>query len=424
MGGEGNAGGHGGKVDERTFELTQNVMRTKHLLDHHFRSIRQRDAVFKSEKLKTLDTVMHIKNKLAKTAEAEKEEAEGHIAPRRDSAVVSPDGRASPERSRPASPSQTALRRTWSSPAMAGTGDSFSSTWHGQPTVAKGRGVPIHPLSVTRFCASTPVGLHPPPHPGSYSTRPHSMLSSSASQPQLGTALSTPQSPCRVSQSSWAESPARRRLMTMETSGTYMTVNSSFSLASPSELAHHSRKRPPDDGFDQGSDSDEEALYSRLDAECYYSAGLAGKDLSQVHPQRSIEKLGRMMAMLGPRYKTVDRVMLWEKATQPEMSMIQKRLQKQGSIRRASTLLKGPLPQAARDNFDLDPDGGVRAAWLAARDEEHARRSRMPNGADATEALLNDGDQAGGAGTAVPALGGRREGAGEAHRRAQLASSV
>lgn len=97
-----------------------------------------------------------------------------------------------------------------------------------------------------------------------------------------------------------------------------------------------------------------------------------------------IERLGSLMAVLGPRYKTLSRDALWERARIGETTPLQRQLSRVGEAKEAmagSKNLKGAarrakMQQEPKEAPDEDPDRGPRAAWLEARAREKERRDR------------------------------------------------
>lgn len=98
-----------------------------------------------------------------------------------------------------------------------------------------------------------------------------------------------------------------------------------------------------------------------------------------------IERLGSLMAILGPRYKTVSRDALWERARVGETTPLQRQLSRVGETKKhgeadgkkkVKTASRKDKPVSVLEAPDDDPDGGPRAAWLVARSREKERRDR------------------------------------------------
>merc|ERR1719159_744381 len=93
-----------------------------------------------------------------------------------------------------------------------------------------------------------------------------------------------------------------------------------------------------------------------------------------------LQRLGDLMALLGPRYKTLPRQLIWEKAEKGDMTAFQRRLQKAGGIQAVVGVPgqrpSGSAPVFTRDAVTADSDGKARAAWLQARSAERVRRNR------------------------------------------------
>merc|ERR1712151_41344 len=99
-----------------------------------------------------------------------------------------------------------------------------------------------------------------------------------------------------------------------------------------------------------------------------------------------IERLGHLMALLGPRNKTLSRDALWEKARIGETTPLQRQIARVGDAKKQQDagrpkILKGASRKAAlcqlpKDEADEDPDGAPRAAWLRGRAREKERRDQ------------------------------------------------
>eukprot|EP00930_Biecheleria_cincta_P034908 TRINITY_DN24057_c0_g1_i1.p1 TRINITY_DN24057_c0_g1~~TRINITY_DN24057_c0_g1_i1.p1 ORF type:complete len:460 (+),score=90.07 TRINITY_DN24057_c0_g1_i1:137-1516(+) len=133
--------------------------------------------------------------------------------------------------------------------------------------------------------------------------------------------------------------------------------------------------------------SREEQLFEAAEKEAAKLAELAQSGvMSKRQPDAPdmIERLGGLMALLGPRYRTVPRQALWEKAVLGETTSLYRLEQrlgrdaahsisgfKRGRVRRSSTKKVQP-----EDIPSYDSDGVARAAWLHARALEKEREAR------------------------------------------------
>lgn len=97
----------------------------------------------------------------------------------------------------------------------------------------------------------------------------------------------------------------------------------------------------------------------------------------------AIQHLSNFMTLLGPRYKVLPRHVLWERANRDESEY--KKPPRHHNITGGQSNTMLPLQAARRHSLTsldgIDPDGGARAAWLAARareKERHARESKSP----------------------------------------------
>jgi len=132
--------------------------------------------------------------------------------------------------------------------------------------------------------------------------------------------------------------------------------------------------------------SREEQLFMAAEEEAAALSEVAERDILKRHPDPPdmIERLGDLMALLGPRYRTLPREAVWEKAVVGSTTSLQRREKRLGSAaaRAISGGFKhrGPvkikqhkMPENAPDN---DPDGRERAAWLQAKEREKEIKAR------------------------------------------------
>eukprot|EP00440_Ansanella_granifera_P076239 gb/GFBE01082734.1/.p1 GENE.gb/GFBE01082734.1/~~gb/GFBE01082734.1/.p1 ORF type:complete len:452 (+),score=35.05 gb/GFBE01082734.1/:1-1356(+) len=104
-------------------------------------------------------------------------------------------------------------------------------------------------------------------------------------------------------------------------------------------------------------------------------------------PPDMIERLGDLMALLGPRYRTLPREEVWQKAVVGATTPLQRREKRLGHAA-AHSISGFPKPRGRGGRTgksrhrsperapDHDPDGIARSAWLKARDFENERKSR------------------------------------------------
>merc|ERR1711920_247735 len=102
-----------------------------------------------------------------------------------------------------------------------------------------------------------------------------------------------------------------------------------------------------------------------------------------------IDRLGGLMAILGPRYKTLSRDALWERARVGETTPLQRELARVGDAKKqqeadekerkkkAKKAFRKDKPVPVVDAPDDDPDGRPRAAWLVCRAREKEYRERQ-----------------------------------------------
>jgi hypothetical protein len=117
---------------------------------------------------------------------------------------------------------------------------------------------------------------------------------------------------------------------------------------------------------------------STTDDDLFLTGVATDGDEGSLEKDPMITRLGHMMALLGPRYKTIPKEVIWEKAQRGERTPAQRRLAKLGGIEAVGG---GPDRQlrssaSAPGELTADEDGRARAAWLAARTAERERRNR------------------------------------------------
>lgn len=287
--------------------------------------------------------------------------------------------------SRPTSPESP--RKSSSTPALRTSTSEAMSAALPQPL---GR-------AVTRFAASHTEMMHPAIHPGALSERP-------ASQTRLRRASERLTSPsdeqmAAVTQSAPAGVPAHEH---PESPGDHFAATSSsglskFRRASPKKRTIVS----PAFGFFPGATEREETEEDRLfstpsredellaaaDADAAalratWAGGLRPRD-----PPDMIERLGDLMALLGPRYRTLPRSELWEKAVVGQTTTALQRREKRlgpAAAHSISGFAKSRGEREASKNRprspewlpDYDPDGAARAAWLQARERENEMKAK------------------------------------------------
>lgn len=252
--------------------------------------------------------------------------------------------------------------------------------------------------AVTRFAASHTEMMHPAIHPGALSERPASQTRqrrfqsserlTSPSDDQM--AAATQSVPACVLAHEHPESP-----------GDHFAATSSSSL---SKLRRASPKKrtivSPAFGFFPGATEREETEEDRLfstpsredellaaaDADAAalratWAGGLRPRD-----PPDMIERLGDLMALLGPRYRTLPRSEIWEKAVVGQTTALQRREKRLGpaAAHSISGFAKSRGEREASKNRprspewlpDYDPDGAARAAWLQARERENEMKAK------------------------------------------------
>lgn len=254
--------------------------------------------------------------------------------------------------------------------------------------------------AVTRFAAAHTEMMHPAIHPGALSERPASQTRLRRFQaPERSTSPSDEQI-AAVTQSApaWV---VHEHPMHPESPGDHVAATSSSGL---SKLRRASPKKrtivSPAFGFFPGATEREETEEDRLfstpsredellaaaDADAAalratWAGGLRPRD-----PPDMIERLGDLMALLGPRYRTLPRSELWEKAVVGQTTALQRREKRLGAAaaHSISGFAKSRGEREASKNRprspewlpDYDPDGAARAAWLQARERENEMKAK------------------------------------------------
>lgn len=341
------------RIDARSQELTKNLVHTRHQLENHFKSIKRREADFKKQKLVNIEEELKATARMARPAHgAEASSRKLGPSPREQDHSSGPQRSKSPERARlsqswsslgggAVAGHSLGLTRSWSSPEgwQNGAGHpQFPAEWGGHGLMPKPAGSPpAFPLAVTRHCADVPACQHPPPHPGAQSMRPAKTRSLAAFATSHTAAVYAPWDAMATSAPRSPLTPPPRRLPAAERS-----------------LGNNSALKEGDEDI---------------------TLAAAGESLSEKDPM--IKRLGHFMALLGPRYKTISKEMIWEKAERGERTPAQRRLHKLGGIEAVGG---GPdrmiKSGSAPGELALDSDGRARSAWLAARTAERDRRNR------------------------------------------------
>eukprot|EP00929_Paragymnodinium_shiwhaense_P121509 TRINITY_DN93773_c0_g1_i1.p1 TRINITY_DN93773_c0_g1~~TRINITY_DN93773_c0_g1_i1.p1 ORF type:complete len:339 (+),score=66.47 TRINITY_DN93773_c0_g1_i1:161-1177(+) len=319
-------------------KVAQQLVASQLQLEHSFKKRLVREAEFKKQKLDLVDKQLDAARFMARSEEARANED----MPKR---VVSPS------RSQRPPAYQSGMERCWSSPGKLG--GPVPSAWSPSMRVTGSAGG----WACGRMAAGVPLSAHPVPHPG---TR---ILNPTMSRTVSVGFYSAPDTPDKTAE---------------------------FARSMPRTPSAPSRptSRP---GI---IEPDEDTLEADLEmAAMEYSSGTAGASRGLQATPDMIERLGDLMACLGPRYRTLNKEAMWERACRGETSAFQRRLAKERELGAATKRnpLKAALrrdPGAALEVIEPDPEQPARVSWLDAR-----RRGRHENQA-ALEAALNDGSGA------------------------------
>lgn len=319
------------KLDARSQELTKNLVNTRNRLEGHFKSIKRRDRDFRLQKLANFEEELKAKARI---------ERESH-PPQRVKSQSSETWTPAP---RSSSSAPALLKR--SSRGLDEPISRVPHSWGGHGVMPKPSGSPAaFPQAVSRSCADTPACMHPPPHPGAHSMNPANTRSMKAFSATYG--VSHPPMP------TFPRSPTGQLLVPGITPGIPGDQLGSTSIGST---------------FREGAADNVDEL--------------SGRDEMTEAERLTIKRLGNYMALLGPRYKTISKEMIWEKAERGERTALQRRMHKLGIEPQCKPDTSLRLSSSAPGSLSLasDSDGRARAAWLAARAANRDHRGSTNKG--------------------------------------------
>merc|ERR1740116_569244 len=218
-----------------------------------------------------------------------------------------------------------------------------------------------------RAAAAVPSSSHPPMHPGatplaksaSASRRGGLLSKASFSYGTLPARAPTPMTPTPEPLST-CSSPVRKRPPRL------MSIDSAFAMT-PSPVA--GRSMDVDSGWcadfpcSPATTLDEDDIFGAAEDGCHLDSWIGGQRRRPIDPPKTIERLGELMSLLGPRYKTLACEKLWEKAASGDLTAFQRRaLQAKGDGGRsrggAGAGVSGS--PSKREAVDADPDGNAR----------------------------------------------------------------
>jgi len=324
------------------------ALATKAQVDLVFKNTGLRDKEFHRQKLILKDKELHIARKNRQLE-----------VPNEDD---SPLPAAAAARARSASTSRS-LKHSRSCPGSLGVSGASSLG-------AAQRG--MMGASRTRFSAAVPISHHPAVHPGAFAHSPEN------SPQQRRSNLARTRSSLAVT---WSGLPTQ-----FEQAGSCSSPHSPPKSPQARELSSISRsavsRSPPasapcfgtanEDPFLDFGPSAEELLFDDVDEELARTHELRPRP--PMEPPGTIERLGDMMALLGPRYKTMPRGVIWEKAVHGDSTPLERQQKRLGDAapKRPPFQVKRPLLE---DQPDLDHEVGTRAAWLKLRAQERERHA-------------------------------------------------
>lgn len=358
---------------KRSAEITHLLLANKLQIDNHFKSINLREAEFRKQKLGLLDRELHVHHKIANgsgnnnqqrkepvprspivgNANSPKDlraRAGGALRISADSiSPKGPHGQDGRSRSSPAFHSNVRAQKFGVSRPESASRQSL-----GQPISNAG-------LCRTRFSVSQATSGHPSPHPGAFISPRIASSKHATTKGQrllMGRAASasgalTPLGMATPDQQSTCSSPLK--VDTLQTKNNGIIQDDEFS-------AYYNQEN----SFDfESSDN---------------FGGLIGALARRpTDPPETIERLGGLMALLGPRYKTLPLEVLWQKAA-TNNTPLQRRELRLGGTNSAWMAASPPRPRRLPEEApDADPDGIARAAWIAARGQERECGDKTPS---------------------------------------------
>ncbi|CAJ1422590.1 unnamed protein product [Effrenium voratum] len=237
-------------------------------------------------------------------------------------------GASRPATSPPASPTRSA-----SSPAFARS-----------PSYVDEAFAPQSPGKVaTRFAASHPAWMHPCVHPGAASDRPASQIhrrqrltsdleavwsEPQAEGPKVSSGHHTVMEPLDVTGDSFVASTSTSTTKFRRPSPKKRTFAKSSGFGGFFQGPVDAQETEEDRLF--GATSWEEELFQAADAEAAALRADWGRGVRPRDPPDMIERLGDLMALLGPRYRTLPREALWEKAVVGSTTPLQRKEKRLG----------------------------------------------------------------------------------------------
>jgi len=325
-------------------ELAWTLLATRDEVEGHFASLSHRHQQFRKQRLVIVERQLQARRQggggsggqLGTTLGARRSSSNGSI------------GDNSPH-----------LRRALSSPGLLG---GISRPPVSEPPLPAARGSAGFPCS--RFGAAVPASHHPAAHPGALAERPHVRNEGSTvkcSTPEPPTADSSAPWPSAIQSAASSGSPTRRSSIRL------VELHDGDALQNPEQ--HSSALLDEEDQFEAEQEALRRLLARRQGTEEHGSAD----------SPEAIQHLSNFMTLLGPRYKVLPRHVLWERANRDECE--HKKPPRRHNVRGGQSNAM-PLQAARQSSFasldEIDPDGGARAAWLAARAREKERRGREP----------------------------------------------
>jgi len=346
--------------------ITQRVLATRSRLQVHFKNAQQREVRFRAHRLHSVERQLMEQQKVA-AAEKRLAAEEGNIDHVSLDVSQRPASATRGARRRPVQ--KRAPIRAWSSPANDCT---IASSSRASAPALNGRS-PVHPLSLNRLCASCPVSEHPAPHPGAESAKRHTRKTQRLEQPEVqdGRRIMRCDSRGCIDQSTPPRESIGKSYLLNE-----LPVELPTLFASPSSAQGVGCAAVADDDtstYEVNVADLEDLLEMGLSNDNAAASANNGAPASQVRHGSSIERLGKIMAMLGPRYKTMPRGSLWEKASTEELGPLKRRL-----LNEARQRYDQVQEDSCRSRVTLDTDVDERIARRRWLEEKAVERRQVP----------------------------------------------
>jgi len=342
----------------RAGNSVEQVLATRAQLDHHFKNLGLRDAEFRKQKLVLQERALKMERKNRNTLQCDTDDAPPSLSRTNSSPQLAGAGYVSSPKKLPSSPSRRPNDGNQSVPGL--------SHAHSLPDL----GCYFEPWQVStlgmcrnRFGAGFPVSQHPAVHPGVLRLKSNLEggldMHSSFSRGAPGGMPDGPTSPL------FSQSSGRSQ------TGKASPSNAGRSPASPLQ-------RSPS-GCPQGLGLGEDPLWAGgpSEEEKLFADGEGGSPgiLRPPAPPAALDRFGDMIALLGPRFKTLPHAAIWERAVlEGTTTPLQRKMQRMHRPAGDGVLAKKRI--APEDVPDMDTEKATRKSWLTIRRKQRENEMR------------------------------------------------